>query len=277
MLSFSLGPLALPVAPVLLLACVALASWLAARIASARGEPTADSAAAGDAILHAALLGLLAARITHLALNAGAYLADSLWSALDLRDGGWNLVAGVIAGSAWLAWRSWRVRPLTRPLGWASASAALLWMAVTLYLQTDETQRLPTLPLTEFSSGQTQTLEQAAGGRPLVVNLWASWCGPCRQEMPMLAQAQQRHSQVAFAFVNQGESAAAVRKYLDGHGLVLQGVLLDSSSQLGPAVGSSGLPTTLFYAANGSLVDTHFGVLNVAALEARLKALGVSR
>ena len=93
----------------------------------------------------------------------------------------------------------------------------------------------------------------------------------------MLAQAQQRHSQVAFAFVNQGESAAAVRKYLDGQGLVLQGVLLDSSSQLGPAVGSSGLPTTLFYAANGSLVDTHFGVLNVAALEARLKALRVTR
>ena len=274
MLSFSLGPLALPVAPVLLLACVALASWLAGRIAQARGLPGAN---AGDAVIHAALLGLLAARITHLALNADAYLADSLWSALDLRDGGWNLFAGVIAGSAWLGWHSWRVRALTRPLGWAGGGAALLWMAATLYLQPDDAQRLPAMPFTELASGQTQTLEQAAGGQPLVVNLWASWCGPCRQEMPMLAQAQQRHSQVAFAFVNQGESAAAVRRYLDAEGLALRGVLLDSGSRLEPLVGSSGLPTTLFYDASGRLIDAHFGVLNAAALETRLRELSGPR
>jgi hypothetical protein len=50
-------------------------------------------------------------------------------------------------------------------------------------------------------------------------------------------------------------------------------VLLDPGSALGPAVGSSGLPTTLFYDSEGRLQGSHLGVLNAAALEARLRAL----
>jgi hypothetical protein len=50
-------------------------------------------------------------------------------------------------------------------------------------------------------------------------------------------------------------------------------VLLDPGSRLGPAVGSRGLPTTLFYDAHGQLVDAHFGVLDAPALERCLRAL----
>ena len=50
-------------------------------------------------------------------------------------------------------------------------------------------------------------------------------------------------------------------------------VLHDADARLGPAIGSKGLPTTLFYDAQGRQADAHFGVLNAAALESRLKAL----
>lgn len=93
----------------------------------------------------------------------------------------------------------------------------------------------------------------------------------------MLAAAQQRDGGVGFLFVNQGESANAVRSYMREQGLPLRDVLLDPGSALGPAIGSRGLPTTLFYDAQGQQVDAHFGVLNAAALESRLRRLRAGR
>jgi hypothetical protein len=78
-------------------------------------------------------------------------------------------------------------------------------------------------------------------------------------------------------FVNQGESAAAVEAYLATLGTPLREVLLDRGATLGPAVGSRGLPTTLFYDARGELIDAHFGVLNAPALESRLRRLRGAR
>lgn len=279
MLSLSLGPIALPLAPLLLLLAVWVASWLASRLvrqaSSKRPPEPADQAlatAAGNAVFNAALAGLLAARLAHLLLNAEAYLATP-WSAFDLRDGGWHGPIGLAAGAAWLLWRGARTPALRRPLAGGTLAGGVLWIAAALATGTGQTRPLPTLMLTDLASGRTLTLPEAARGRPVVVNLWASWCGPCRQEMPLLAAAQLREDRVGFLFVNQGESAAAVQAYLGSQGLPLREVLLDARSQLGPAVGSQGLPTTLFYDAQGRQVDAHFGVLNAAALESRLKPL----
>jgi len=78
-------------------------------------------------------------------------------------------------------------------------------------------------------------------------------------------------------FVNQGESDSAVRAYLADQGLPLREVLLDAGSKLGPAIGSRGLPTSLFYDARGRLPDAHFGVRNAAALQSSLRALRAAR
>ena len=110
-------------------------------------------------------------------------------------------------------------------------------------------------------------------GKPLVVNFWARWCGPCRAEMPVLAAAQQREPGVRFLFVNQGEPASAVQAYLQREGLPLHDVWLDPASAFGPAVGSRGLPTTLYLDAQGRRVSSHFGPLNAASLQVALQAL----
>jgi thiol-disulfide isomerase/thioredoxin len=283
MLSIPLGPLALPAAPLLLMLVLWAASFLAARLASraerAQGEtrPEAGLATlAADAFFHASLLGLATARIVHLALHADAYGADP-WSVIDLRDGGWHAASGTLAGLGWLAARAWRTRPLARPLAAGAVTAVCLWTFGSFALGRHETPTLPDLMVTDFASGRTMTLVEAAAGRPVVVNLWASWCGPCRQEMPVLAAAQRRESGVGFLFVNQGEAPAAVRAYLQREQLALDGVLLDAASALGPAVGSRGLPTTLFHDARGRRVGTHFGVINAAALETRLRTLRPAR
>lgn len=280
MLSLTLGPLSLPLAPVLLLLAVWGASGLAGRLAGRPRDAGADETqaarerarAASDALIHAAWFGLLAARLMHLALNADLYAAAPL-SALDLRDGGWHAPGGALAGAAWLLWHGRQAPELRRALAAGTLAGLALWSVATLATRAPRETPLPALALTALDSGETVDLAAAARGRPVVVNLWASWCGPCRAEMPLLAAAQQRERDIGFLFVNQGESAATVRAYLDAQGLTLQEVLLDTRSALGPAVGSRGLPTTLFYDARGRRIDAHVGVLNAAALESRLRAL----
>ncbi len=267
MLSISLGPVALPVAPLLLLLAVWAASWLAGRLAGKE-----HAAPAGNAVFNAALLGLLAARMAHLVLNADLYAASPL-AAFDIRDGGWHAPTGALVGAGWLAWRAARAPLLRRPLSLASAAGVLAWIVATAALGVRDAPPLPPLTVHELAGAKPVDLSQVARGQPVVVNLWASWCGPCRQEMPLLAQTQRREKDVRFLFVNQGESAEAVRAYLSEQKLELKDVLLDTGSRLAPAVGSRGLPTTLFYDAEGRRIEAHFGVLNEAALESRLRRL----
>lgn len=112
-----------------------------------------------------------------------------------------------------------------------------------------------------------EEISQRAGGKPVVLNLWATWCGPCRAEMPLLARAQKAHPQVLFIFANQGEGEAAIRGYLQRERLDLQEVWRDPASALGPAVGSSGLPTTVYFDSTGQRLGAHVGVLSEGALQ----------
>ena len=275
MLSVSIGPLALPLAPLLLLATVWLASWLAARVArrnASGGDASGRADAASHAMFMAALAGLLVARLVYVGQHASAY-ADTPLALLDLRDGGWHAPSGWLTAAAWLAWQGRRQPGLRRALAAGAALGVALGVLPVLVQQLHRAADLPSVVVNELQGGAPTTLATAAAGRPGVVNLWAPWCAPCRAGMPTLAAAQQREKRVGFLFVNQGEAASTVQGYLAREGLTLREVLLDAGSALGPAVGSRGLPTTLFYDAQGRQIDAHFGVLNAAALESRLQRL----
>src|SRR5690554_4830224 len=108
-------------------------------------------------------------------------------------------------------------------------------------------------------------------GQPIVVNLWATWCPPCRREMPVLEEAQKTNTDVHFLFVNQGEDSAEVQHFLQQHNLNLDNVLMDLAGAVGHAVSSRALPTTLFYDENGMLVNSHLGELSPASLKHGLR------
>lgn len=279
MLSIALGPLALPAAPLLLLISAWLSSWLADRSAL-RGSTAAPTQSgkpkAGQALIHAVLAGLATARLSHVALHHDAYWAEP-WAIVDLRDGGWQVAMGWVAGLAWLAWQVWRHAAWREALAVGAAAGSVVWWLGTFALTAMASRDLPDLMLTDLRNGQTVRLREVASRGPVVVNLWATWCGPCRREMPVLAAAQARHPGVAFVFVNQGESAESVRRYLDAEQLNLATVLLDPTSKLGPALGSSGLPTTVFFDRLGRRTDAHLGALNSAALAAKLAPLTSSQ
>ena len=110
-------------------------------------------------------------------------------------------------------------------------------------------------------------------GRPTVINLWATWCPPCRREMPALQQAQAANPDVNFVFVNQGEAAGPIAIFLDQRGLTLRHVLVDTQRLTGTQLGHSALPTTLFFDARGRLADTRIGELSQATLMQRLAGL----
>ncbi len=130
---------------------------------------------------------------------------------------------------------------------------------------------LPDLTLKRLGGGEVNL--QQFKGRPVVINLWATWCPPCRAEMPLLAEAQSRYSGVTFVFVNQGEDEATIRKFLDEKGLVLEWVLLDPESKLSHLLRANGLPTTYFFDAEGNLVALHPGQLIEGLLEKYLEKL----
>jgi thiol-disulfide isomerase/thioredoxin len=105
-----------------------------------------------------------------------------------------------------------------------------------------------------------------------VVNLWATWCPPCRREMPVFVQAEVDYPGIAFVMINQGESAATITTFLKKEGIELDHVLLDTASLTMRDVGSRGLPTTLFFDEEGKMVHSHMGELTMPSLKNTVKS-----
>ncbi|MCX7289875.1 TlpA disulfide reductase family protein [Janthinobacterium sp.] len=270
MLSLQIGPLALPTGLVLLFVSLCVAYGVAYWLRRYRQLPDA-----GPLVSDLLIAGLLAARLVFVLRWHEQYLAAP-WSILNIRDGGFMAPAGIAAALAIAAWRCRRpaMAAMRRPLAISVASGALAWgvLSAGLFLAYGKPAALPTVAL-QTVDGAPATLAALAGGKPLVVNLWASWCPPCRREMPVLAAAQQARADIVFVYANQREDTAAASAFLARSGATLRNVVLDSEAALGKAAGSSALPTTLFYDAQGRLVDTHLGELSDASLASKLQKI----
>lgn len=217
-------------------------------------------------------VGILVARLAFVLRWLPTYLAEP-WSVLRIGDGGFIGWAGLLAALAWGGWKLRRSPALRIPLYAGTAAGLVAWFALlgSIWAMQESRVALPDMQMTSLDGERVNLADMA--GRPVVVNLWATWCPPCRREMPVLAEAQQNRSDIDLVFANQGEGPDQIRDYLQGAGLSLGNVLLDPFSSLMHEVGARGLPTTLFFDSDGRLVDFHMGELTRAGLASKLQAL----
>ena len=267
MSSLQLGPLALPLPPLVLALAAAHGLALGKRLGRSVGVD------AEPALLRMFLLGLVASRLGFVWEWRAVYLHDPL-GILDIRDGGWEVVAGFAAACLYGLVLLQRQPALRKPLLAATFALLASWTAGEVAIATltgGSRQPMPALSL-QALDGRSVALAGFVG-KPTVVNLWATWCPPCRREMPLLQQAQAAHPELNFVFVNQGETRDVILRYLQGQGIVLQNVLIDARKATGAAFNEQALPTTLFFDAQGRLVSTRVGALSEATLRQRLDAI----
>lgn len=99
----------------------------------------------------------------------------------------------------------------------------------------------------------------ALKGFPVVVNLWASWCDPCRAEFPSLQRLSARYGrEVAFLGVNNEDEAAGAKTFL-GEAPLSYPSYSDPDNEIGASLKKLGLPNTAFYGPDGELCYMKYG------------------
>lgn len=191
-------------------------------------------------------------------LDAGGVLR----SLLDVRTGGftwvWALPAAGLTAVLLARRTAWQLIP--------AALGALVVGAAPLILRPASSVTLvpQQLPLVRLSDTGTETVTFASIDQPTLVNVWATWCPPCRLEMPLLTEFAQRGYPITF--VDSRESPGTVQAFMTSLGY--QGPSYLDQGAVGRALGVIGFPTTLLVGNNGQVLERHFGPLDRAQLTA---------
>jgi cytochrome c biogenesis protein CcmG/thiol:disulfide interchange protein DsbE len=139
---------------------------------------------------------------------------------------------------------------------------------------TQDVEELPDLEFTRFQTGETDRLSTYEG-RPLVINFWASWCTSCLAELPRLEQAYQAHKdEIAFLGLSVQDSPASAEQVVADAGLSYP-LGVDPQGRLFQALGAFGMPTTLFVAADGTVLERHTGEISAEQLVDKLETYGM--
>lgn len=240
---------------------------VAAELLARRGGP--EVAAWG---WYAAIAAFVGARLGFVVVNAG-YFLDRPGDIVAIWQGGfepWWGVAAAAVVSGVFAWRSQSVRRVAPSVGIAAIAAWWLPSALSTPAAQLTDAVLPSVTL-EALDGTDVRLDGLA--TVSIVNVWATWCPPCRRELPVLFDAAERHPDVAVVLVNQRESAAQVRDYLASQGFPTRGVVLDRFGVVGSELSVAGLPTTFAVDGSGRVVDVHVGEISAPALERMIARL----
>ncbi len=115
-------------------------------------------------------------------------------------------------------------------------------------------------------------------GKPVIVNFWASWCPPCKAEMPDFEAAYKEHGDtIQFMMVNMTdggrETVATAEQFIKGQGYTFP-VYFDTEQEAAITYGVSAIPTTYFINAQGNLVAYAAGAISAQQLEQGIAMMG---
>ncbi len=238
---------------------------IAAEIIARWGRVPALSAWAGQAVVW----GFIGARLGHVVQFPEVFLAEP-WLILAIWQGGFSPFGAALGAGLVTA------RALHRGLAPVPAFGALwlgvmLWLVLTLDFAERPEVATPQISLPMLAGGEFAFVE--APEQPMVINLWATWCPPCRRELPMLADMAASRADVTFLLASQQEAAGTVHAHLERTGISDAHIALDLEGTLARHYATIGLPVTLFVASDGMLAHVHVGEISRAVLLREITAL----
>lgn len=161
----------------------------------------------------------------------------------------------------------------------ALAGAAVVGLLVLLWFGIAQRQRgtvgeasvpfrqAPDFELGLFDGGTFRLSEGLVSGKPVMLNFWASWCVPCREEAPMLEAAWKRYrDRVVFVGVDVQDTEVEARAFLRQYGITYPNGAVNAGA-ISVAYGMRGVPETYFIATDGRIARKWNGPLGTAGLD----------
>jgi len=109
-------------------------------------------------------------------------------------------------------------------------------------------------------------------GRPVILNFWATYCTPCRDELPLIQRAAAAYPELTVLLADERDSPSAARTFLRTAGVRARSAA-DSTGQVGNLYGVQVLPTTIFIRADGTVEGRYIGQMDGTTLATHLAAL----
>lgn len=266
--AISLGPLMLATDRLYLMVAV-VAFFLGAEGLRVLVKRRGGQAELGAALNLSFWSGLIGGRLFFVLQHWSSY-QEQWWTVLYFWQPGYSPWAVVVCALLALAWSLRQQIKLCLMVSLWLLCCVALWGGLLLGQPLQSASSVKTLPDTQLPTlgGAPSVVNLAAMQEPLLINLWASWCGPCRREMPALIKFAEQNPQLKVLLVNSGESAIRVQQFVrDSEFDIPQSlVLLDPTQSVLQHFSAPGLPVTLAFS-QGQLKATHIGELNLARLQ----------
>lgn len=285
----SLGGLLIQTPRLALLVFAVLMVWLTNRVGRRWGG---GDGVLGGQVERMFVAGVIGARITYVGEHFSAYRPHFL-NALYFWQTGYTTWGGFVFAIVYLGWETWRRRlspQQVRLIGAIGVPLAALYIAslatIGQFAPADQLRVGSRLPHSGFVTvgGRQVNLAELRGG-PAVVNIWATWCLPCREEMPLLSRtyAREGHGKFALVGVDLAEPASRVQTFL-AQTPVSYPIWVDPTDAAGnqakspstalfARTGDFAVPTTIFVGRRGIIKAIYVGELTAATLAVNLQKI----
>jgi len=288
--AFLIGPLLIPTRVAGLVFSALLAIWLVRRVAIFLNIDAVLSASIAE---YSLWVGIAASRLGYVVWNWSAF-ADKPWTAVYFWQPGYSIAAGLVAALVYALYRIIKQQRVVRSsiaaaLGAGFTLPAILFtgMLITMNKFVDPNVLTPGDSVSQYQltdlNGKPVSFDDYKG-KGMVVNFWATWCPPCRREMPLLESVYQQYKSqdVIVIGISMGEPRDIVRRYVGSVGVTYpiwgnrarpEQVTIENGVVLSEKFNVVGLPTTFFIDRNGTIQSSRVGELNRAILQERIPEL----